>query len=221
MFALNILYLLGYGGYKPHILRSRFFIEMNNEWMIFFLCYHLLCFTPFVDFEVQWIIGFSYLGIVGYVLVINLGYILVNNYFKWRTLKRKKASQKGYEARFRALIKQISLEKAERKDERAKQKTLKNMEKLKFFQELDFKITESQSIDGIPDESKSEIELAQMVEKKEQIDREIKRALGKAMRGNRQFARKTKGLGDLLKNQLPLNQIQEADSEDEAYKTVR
>lgn len=189
--------------------------------MIFFLCYHLLCFTPFVDFEVQWIIGFSYLGIVGYVLVINLGYILVNNYFKWRTLKRKKASQKGYEARFRALIKQISLEKAERKDERAKQKTLKNMEKLKFFQELDFKITESQSIDGIPDESKSEIELAQMVEKKEQIDREIKRALGKAMRGNRQFARKTKGLGDLLKNQLPLNQIQEADSEDEAYKTVR
>jgi len=56
---------------------------------------------------------------------------------------------------------------------------------------------------------------------KEKIDKEIKRALGKAMRGNRQFARKTTGLAAMLQGQLPLNQISEAESVDEAYKTVR
>jgi hypothetical protein len=40
------------------------------------------------------------------------------------------------------------------------------------------------------------------------------------MRGNRQFGRKTQGLGVMLANQLPLNEILEED-EDDAYKTVR
>lgn len=93
---------------------------MNNEWITFFICYHLLCFTSFVGFEEQWYIGYSLLTLLGYAIVANLGLIVYNSYIAWRTLKRKGASQKAYEARFRALIKQLSLEKAERKEERAK-----------------------------------------------------------------------------------------------------
>lgn len=95
------------------------------------------------------------------------------------------------------------------------------MEKLKFFQELEFNIGQ-QPVQELPDatEGKNQIELQDFAAEKEKVDLEIKKALGKAMRGNRQFGRKTQGLGVMLANQLPLNEILEED-EDDAYKTVR
>lgn len=172
----------------------------------------------------QYGIGFSYLAVTGLTLAVNFTWMFINNYFKWRTLKRQKASQKAYEARFKALVKQLSIEKAERKEEKERQKILRNNDKLKFFQELEFNIGQSEE-NGPSAESlagKSDVDqLAIMQAHKEKIDKEIKKALGKAMRGNRQFARKTTGLAAMLQGQLPLNQISEAESIDEAYKTVR
>jgi len=88
LFILNTTYIILYGGNKPHILKSRLIMELFNECANFFLCYHLLCFTPLVEIKEQYGIGFSYLAVTGLTLAVNFTWMFINNYFKWRTLKR-------------------------------------------------------------------------------------------------------------------------------------
>jgi hypothetical protein len=89
LFILNVMYILAYGGFKPHKLKTRYWIEMLNEFTNFILCYHLLCFSKLVSFETQYTMGYSYLCFIGFAVAVNFTYMFINNYFKYRTIKRK------------------------------------------------------------------------------------------------------------------------------------
>ena len=94
-----MLYLVGvtncyqvfYFMMRPHMLRRRLYIEMFNETLIMIQIYHLCCFSEFIlDIETVFLIGYSYVGFIGFAVLVNLVYMIYNLVIKVREKLRLK-----------------------------------------------------------------------------------------------------------------------------------
>lgn len=74
---LTSLYIMFYVGVRPHYFQTRIYIEVFNELMILVACYHLICFSEFnLDIRAQYYAGFSYIGVILIVIIVNVSFVL-------------------------------------------------------------------------------------------------------------------------------------------------
>lgn len=82
---LTSLYIIFYGGSKPHVFKRRRQIEVFNEWMIMVMNYHLVAFSEFnMNTKAQYNMGYSYVFMIGVVIAVNLSFMFVKMYHQFQ-----------------------------------------------------------------------------------------------------------------------------------------
>lgn len=68
------LYIIYYSGSRPHNTSKRVSLESFNEFMVMVASYHMICYSEFnLDVDSQYIMGYSHIGVIGIVVVVNVG----------------------------------------------------------------------------------------------------------------------------------------------------
>ena len=89
---MTVFYVMYYCGNRPHARKEQVVIEAGNEILMIVLMYHLFCFTGFIESkEIQFGIGYSFLGIMIFVLIWNITF-MVKNSSRTFLLRRKQAA---------------------------------------------------------------------------------------------------------------------------------
>ena len=89
---MTVLYVMYYSGNRPHARKEQVMIEAGNEILMIVLMYHLFCFTSFIaSKEIQFGIGYSFLGTMILVLIWNI-FFMVRNSSRTALLRRKQAA---------------------------------------------------------------------------------------------------------------------------------
>jgi hypothetical protein len=88
---LTSLYIIFYAGSKPHIYKSRRWIEVFNEVWIMMMNYHLIAFSDFNRSNLtQYLAGYSYIFNIGFIVAVNLVvmiYKMIQKFIRLRKLK--------------------------------------------------------------------------------------------------------------------------------------
>lgn len=78
---MTSLYIVFYGGNKPHWDSRRVSLELFNEVMILVACYHLMCFSDFIiDADTQFSMGYSFVAVILVVVVVNVVVVVYKQY---------------------------------------------------------------------------------------------------------------------------------------------
>ena len=89
--AVNVAHSVYYISVRPQGDFRRFRTELSNECAVLLLSYHMFLFTPFVpQQDTQFSIGYSFIGVITYVLVSNTVNISHNTYTRYTSEKRRK-----------------------------------------------------------------------------------------------------------------------------------
>ena len=100
------LYIIFYGGQRPHVNPRVQRVEMFNEFVFMGLLYHLLTFTLFnLDAQSKFTMGYSFLAMLGLLIVVNLMVIARNSYDKYRRKRLLKELRKIYKKKVEHLQK--------------------------------------------------------------------------------------------------------------------
>ena len=81
-----------YSNGRPHAERLSRRIEMFNEVMVLLLSYHMLFFTPWFTLKnFYFYIGFTFLGVIGLMLAVNLVFMFRVQAIKYIHVRRREA----------------------------------------------------------------------------------------------------------------------------------
>lgn len=112
------LYIIWYAGVWPHLERIEAYLEIFNEVLMQILFYHLMVFSDFYTGEgrisLKLYASYSFVGVLGLIIAINLLYVLVQmfwqikKYFRIKKLKKDaKKELEGHSEKIKAKGKQL------------------------------------------------------------------------------------------------------------------
>lgn len=70
---LMTLYMIYYGGQRPHELSSRFRLEVMNEMFVIACVYHMFIFSPYLQINSAKVVtGYTFIGLILLMILINV-----------------------------------------------------------------------------------------------------------------------------------------------------
>lgn len=101
---LTSLYISAYMGTRPHWDSKKMMTESFNEMMTLLACYHLICFSEFnLDAEAQFSSGYSFIGVIFVVVIVNVGIVTHRWYYGFRRKKLEMQVKKYIKTSERAM----------------------------------------------------------------------------------------------------------------------
>ena len=119
---MNYWYIIYLGQVLPFKAKAQNRLEIFNEWIIQILCFHLFCFTDFIDLThddmIQYKIGHSFIIITLMMIAINVSNMVYNFYrpISLWNMKRKWVAYKIWESN--QLEELVQREKEQQKSEK-------------------------------------------------------------------------------------------------------
>ena len=93
----STLYIMWYINVQPHVTRERKYLEIFNEIMIIMCTYHMVLFSQFNGSpELHFLLGYTYVGVIALVIVVNIGLLLFKSVTKARRLSALKQLRINY-----------------------------------------------------------------------------------------------------------------------------
>ena len=94
----STLYIIWYVGIWPHLERMEAILEVINEVLMQMLFYHLMVFSDFYTGEgrisLKLYASYSFVGILGLIILINLIYVLVQMFWQIKKFLRLRKLKK-------------------------------------------------------------------------------------------------------------------------------